>query len=283
MSLAGTLSELELIELLQMIGLSRKSGVLEIHGRVDSAWLAIREGAVTRVARTDCELEAKLLCEAEGIDPGSEEARRLLMQTGLDALLELLSWRQGRFWFRAASDPAEEWDAPDGVALDPPLSVEFLALERARLEDERGGEPAPFAGTQLPRILVAIDTDLELLERIKTEFQGAGLRVHIFQDAGDGLARLKDYFVRGEFPAVILGSGLPSPPWAAARSGWRELAERIRRMAPRTTVVLLLGQERREGLVGIDAVVDRPDVSRASPHDLREFMEMLGSALTREA
>jgi hypothetical protein len=281
MSLAGTLSELELIELLQMIGLSRKSGVLEIHGRVDSAWLALRDGAVTRVARTDWELDAKVLLEAEGLTPGTERAVDLLAQSALDAVLELLTWRQGRFWFRAAADPADEWDAPEGLVLEPGLSAEFLALERARIDDEDPRPTAEFAGTSLPRVLIAMDPDLALLERIKHEFQGAGLRVHIFQDAADGLARLKDYLVRGEFPAIVMGADLPSPAWSEPRSGWREIAQRIRRMAPRTSIVLLAGPERREGLLGIDAVVARPDVARASAAELREFMEMLGSALSR--
>lgn len=305
MGVAGNLQDLTLIEFLQTIAMSRKSGVLEVHRRERAAWLGVRDGAVMRVALSDRDLtRAQLLAEAD-LDEKSEldEIEACLWDAAVSALLGLLAWTEGEFTFEPEEDPEGSWPGPEGLLLPSSLSPEFLALEGARLEDHAGlgsdlGEPVAEPASQsvsraeLSRAapatptpaaahcsvaLVAVDPDLRLLEAVKRALQSDARPVHIFQHPDDAFRRLKQYFLRGAIPTLMIGEGSTAEDegW---RAGWRTLATGARRMVPTVHIVLL--RTSGGGPTGLaDRELERQDPSRAGSAEFEQFLRDLAVAV----
>jgi hypothetical protein len=134
---------------------------------------------------------------------------------------------------------------------------------------------------KLPASLICIDGDLPLLERIKAGLADKPIRVHIFQSASDALARFKQYVIRGEVPAVILGSGIEDPLDARQGLGWRRFAGRLLAIAPRLRLVVLARPGENVAAPGL-AVLQRPE-ARPSASDVERFLRALTDALAASA
>jgi hypothetical protein len=356
MSLAGSLSDLALPELLQVVALSRKTGTLEICSEAGVAWLGLRDGGIVRVASEDGALNAHELLKQLGFEsePGSDMAAAALWDAAVAAILRIFEWVEGEFTFEADEDPTEAWRGPEGIILPTALSPEFLALEGARLEDEASAlgleegafgegissrkddgiedseaawdaepevaeilddddpedpelgvesdlEPIqellasvdrlPMASEDPGRanvaaaaetdetsgVVICVDPELALLEAIKNGLAATPTHVHIFQDAGAALDRLKQYVVRGVFPVLVISSRIEDPLDARKGLGWRRLAERIRAMTPRIRIVLIADDEADPG--GGVACVARSGDAWATGSQVRDFLANLRKVL----
>jgi hypothetical protein len=263
MSLAGSLSDLSVPELLQVVALSRKTGVLEIRGPGSEVWIGLRRGGIVQVALDGDRLSPDKVLATLGLEPGSPRAPQTLRDAAVQALLEALEWDQGEFVFHSGADPCAHGGAPQGIALGDPLAPEFLALEGARLADEAASpppspaaaspkstrsdapgvrsaaEPAPARAEIPPNPVICVDTDLGLLEAIKGALGATGARVHIFQDAGSALGRFKQCLLRGESPALVMGADVRDPLEGHRGMGWQRLAQRIHGLASQTPIAVL--------------------------------------------
>lgn len=260
MGIVGNLNDLTLVEFLQTIALARKSGVLEIRGADGLAWLAVREGAVVRVALSGRDLSRRAVLAQAGLDEHSpaESLESCLWDGAVGALLGLLSWKEGEFTFEACADPEATWPAPEGLELPSSLSPEFLALEGARREDQDDfaaslGEPVSPAAQPLAA-LIAVDPDLRLLEGLKQALHAQARSVHIFQHPDDALRRLKQYLQSGTVPTLLIGADSVAEDHQH-RAGWHTLAAGARRMAPNVRIILLGGSDRERGPA--DQVIER--------------------------
>ncbi|HTO08199.1 MAG TPA: DUF4388 domain-containing protein [Myxococcota bacterium] len=134
---------------------------------------------------------------------------------------------------------------------------------------------------KLPTSLICIDADLPLLEKLKSGLASQPIRVHIFQSPADALARFKQYVVRGEIPAVVLGSAVEDPIDARQGLGWRRFAGRMLAIAPRMRLVVLAKLGEKVAAPGL-AVLHRPE-PRPKPGDLEHFLRALTNALASGA
>ena len=171
MSLVGSLEDLGLGDILQIISLSRKSGVLFLRSEHGEGRIVFRDGQVqgayvkggpadlrglvvgsglldeaayeraSVAARATGEgLEQKLL-QAAGIpDERLEELRREATER---AVLSMFLWPTGEFNFEIRDGGETERDA--GILLRSGLPAQFLAMEGTRLRDE-AGRGGPGAG-----------------------------------------------------------------------------------------------------------------------------------------
>jgi hypothetical protein len=166
--------------------------------------------------------------------------------------------------------PAESRPAipdPDATVVS---SAPFVSAARASDSPRR-----------LPGSLICIDADLPLLERIKTGLADKPMRVHIFQSPADALARFKQYVVRGEVPAVVLGSGVEDPLDARQGLGWRRFAGRMLAIAPRMSLVVLARPGEKVAAPGL-SVVQRFG-PRPTAGDVDGFLRALCDALASSA
>lgn len=180
MSLVGNLEDLGLGEILQIVSLSRKSGVLRLNSRGRLGEIVFRQGKVIRASSSSFqESLGELLIRKGLIDLGTlrgalavqeREGFRtrlgsiLIRQFGVPAaaidevireqfekvVYSLFAWVEGTFDFELQ----ENIEAVDGIRMDPMqfmleqgLNPQFLAMEGARIIDEQRHRGEPSAAT----------------------------------------------------------------------------------------------------------------------------------------
>ena len=173
---------------------------------------------------------------------------------------------------------AKTLPAPRPAAADPDATV--VQREPFDLAPATAAPAAARPVVKFPASLICIDPDLPLLERLKAGLADQPVRVHIFQSASDALARFKQYVIRGEVPAVVLGSGVEDPLDARQGLGWRRFAGRLLAIAPRMRIVIVSRPGESVAAPGL-AVVRRPE-PRAAAGDVEAFLrnvrEQLGGS-----
>lgn len=178
MSLIGSLEDLGLGDILQIISLSQKSGVLTIRGEDGEGSIVLRDGLVRGaflkggpVDLRGVLVDGRFLA-AEEFDAACERARRegttveeaLSAHTSMTAeridslrrecveaaVMSMFAWRSGEFSF----DVRSETDAHDPPLFLPMgINAQYLAMEGSRIEDESAHTQAEWrgeAGTELP-------------------------------------------------------------------------------------------------------------------------------------
>jgi hypothetical protein len=168
MSLVGSLEDLGLGDILQIISLSRKSGVLWIRSPVGEGQVLFRDGLIRGVFARGGPTDLRDLVARQGdlpkadLETAVEEARarvcglgEVLAERGMvsaeqqdewlrdhisSSVLTMFTWATGEFSFEisAAAEVSDE-----ELFLEPGVNPQFLALEGTRLQDE-GERPEDF-------------------------------------------------------------------------------------------------------------------------------------------
>jgi len=296
MSLVGSLEDLGLADILQIVSLARKSGVLVLRCADGEGRVAFREGlihgAVVKGGPED--LDALLRGAASSafpVPPTPERIEELRRDFLEQCLARMFEWHSGEFSFALSDEP----ECGAGLALSVGLSPQYLAMEATRRSDERragvGGRgedalvfsgddegasdpvdslvgavlersdrqddpssvasperndpastTAPTASPDPERAacahVVIVDPDLTALEWLKTTLTGRFERLHLFQTAEGGIARIRQYLSRGEVPAVLLSAHAPMDPLSGIDTV-AELLRRLRAQAPRMPLLLV--------------------------------------------
>ncbi|MCB0218978.1 MAG: DUF4388 domain-containing protein, partial [Chrysiogenetes bacterium] len=176
MSLVGNLEDLGLGDILQIVSLSRKSGVLHLEQDTREGAIIFRDGQVVCAYSTKLRRPlGELLVEQGMVTPAQlaqavetwtdsgkrdslsshierdvgtdhEQIQSVIRSTVEKTVYHLFRWREGTFNFEL-KDVEEELKAldPDDaqLVLDVGLNPQYLAMEGARLQDESGMEGAP--------------------------------------------------------------------------------------------------------------------------------------------
>jgi hypothetical protein len=173
MSLVGSLEDLGLADILQILSLSRKSGLLLLRSDAGEGRILVGQGLVRAASVKGEPEDLRGLLVAQGLlserefDAARAEAERrredldaalarraALEREGLDALrrehaersvLRMFAWRRGGFSFEVGA--GGERDLP-GLALAEGIQAQYLAMEATRLGDEAAGD-APAEGEAL--------------------------------------------------------------------------------------------------------------------------------------
>ena len=162
MSLVGNLEDLSLGDILQIISLSQKSGVLALSSELGTGRIVFRQGLVEAACVKGAPNNLRDLLVAQGeIDPAgydasvsraqdlgqpieavlesdaglaSERIGELIHAAVESAILEMFTWPSGDFSF----DVRTELDSDDPVlTLQQGMNAQYLAMEGLRLRDER--------------------------------------------------------------------------------------------------------------------------------------------------
>ncbi|HVN37844.1 MAG TPA: DUF4388 domain-containing protein [Myxococcota bacterium] len=166
MSLVGSLEDLGLADILQIVSLARKSGRLLLRSDDGEGWIALQDGLVRgagvkgqseglrallvgpghvaaeiydRASRDakgeEPQLEAALLGSGAVTNDSLQAARRGGVER---AVMRMFGWRSGEFRFEVRDDI----DASEsGSLLATGLNTQYLAMEATRLGDELSREP----------------------------------------------------------------------------------------------------------------------------------------------
>lgn len=161
MSLVGSLEDLGLGDVLQILGLSRKTGLLHLRSEAGEGTLVFRDGRLMGALLKDGPADLHELVRRSGVVSGeeldavaaeasengislehalgertalSEDRLEVLRAAAVEsAVLAVFSWRTGEFCFEMREDEGLQ---ASGLLLRMGLSAEYLAMEGARLADE---------------------------------------------------------------------------------------------------------------------------------------------------
>ncbi len=163
MSLVGNIEDLPLTDILQIVSLSRKSGVLALKREGAEAAICFQNGLVVAASITDFPLDLLAFLRRKGLlTPADEADVRQQVQDGIpvaealanfavpDTVIEgfsraaiekvvyrLFTWREGSFTFDLMDGAEERFRAnPLHPFLAQGVNPQFLAMEGARLQDE---------------------------------------------------------------------------------------------------------------------------------------------------
>ena len=168
MSLVGSLEDLGLTDILQIVSLARKSGRLLLRAGNDAGRIVLCDGLVRAAAIKGEGEDLRSLLVDGGVVPEDDFGRASewadghgrplreavvevagLAQERLDALrrehveqaiLRMFTWRNGEFSFEVR----DEVDPEDAELLLPTgINTQYLAMEATRLRDEGGAPEAP--------------------------------------------------------------------------------------------------------------------------------------------
>ena len=161
MSLVGSLEDLGLVDILQIVSLARKSGMLTLRSESGDGRIVLSDGLVqcalvkgevedlrSLLIAEDC-LDAEAFEQAEGAaeTDAIELDEALERVCGLDAerlaglrrghvehvVMRMFGWRTGEFSFEICEEPGEQIG---GLMLASGLNTQYLAMEATRLGDE---------------------------------------------------------------------------------------------------------------------------------------------------
>lgn len=171
MSLIGSLEDLGLGDILQIISLSQKSGVLSIRGEEGEGQIVLKDGLVRGASLKGGPVDLREVLvggrfvEAEAYDAACERARgdgvtieeAIAAHTELGAervetlrrecveaaVMAMFAWRVGEFSFDVRSD-VDPSELP--LFLPTGINAQYLAMEGSRIEDESAHTRSEFQG-----------------------------------------------------------------------------------------------------------------------------------------
>jgi hypothetical protein len=259
MSLVGNLEDLSLGDILQIISLSQKSGVLALVSGQGAGRIVFRGGLVEAacVKGAPDNLRDLLISlgevEPAAFDRCAERARELgetvdevlARESGLESPEDVL-----------VSAVVERFDPPEEVGLTV-AEVEAAMPLADGVKSEDRGVPRQSEGSaadvdELPVVL--IDPDVVVLDWAKSSLRGRFARVHVFQQAEQGLSRIRQYLIRGQQPLVLISPETPIDPLSGIH-GLADFVKRLKVQAPRI-VVLGLRADDADDSVGLPAALD---------------------------
>ena len=167
----------------------------------------------------------------------------------------------------------------EAIALDTPESAADVLVASVVSREDAPAPPDPelrAAGTRMMPV-VLIDPDVSVLEWVKATIQDDFARIHVFQQAEQGLARIRQYLIRGELPVVMISTGIRIDPLSGIH-GLSDFVERLKIQAGRLVVMGLCNGEDGGGntpVRALDGVLVRP----AGP----QLREMRGAVPSKAA
>lgn len=185
MSLVGSLEDLGLGEIMQIVSLSGKSGVLWIRSRHGEGHVLFRRGLIRGAFVKDGPRDLRELVASAGVIPAEQVAALseaaladgtplealLCARTSLDAgcidelrgrhveatVLRMFGWPSGEFSFEIREEPGGGEIAED-LLLRTGLNAQFLALEGTRVRDEGGREEPEIGGGESSEVAADDET-----------------------------------------------------------------------------------------------------------------------------
>jgi hypothetical protein len=208
-------------EILERDAIDAEAIELDVIAAPSDSALSVLE---TVLSEDSIERVEEVLEVVEEADGGALEASGVLVANAIErAEAEL----------ETPDDPAT-MDASARNQPAPPCSSESVAP--GAFDAER----PPAAIRKMPVVL--IDPEVSVLEWVKAAIEDEFLRVHVFQQAEQGLARIRQYLIRGETPLVLISPDAQIDSLSGIH-GLGDFVRRLKTQAPRLVVLGLREDE----------------------------------------
>jgi CheY-like chemotaxis protein len=289
MALNGRLEEMNLLEILQIVAFSKKTGTLEVRARLASGSILFRNGRVLSAFSSSTAAAARELARKPG-GAGAQAALEALVSA---SLRELVPLREGRFEFRLLRSLPSQWGGLDasGFLLSDGIDPQSILLGLARDIDEARRDSADLlesggaidAAPSELRVLVVDDEPL-VLKTVASELGGAGLLVETATGPAEAFERIsgREDLAQGSL-IVVVDAAMPTSNGERLDGGF-ELLERLASIVPAPTVLLVVetlpaAARARAKHFGVRKTLFKPTLTKLDPEeyesDLRSFAAVL--------
>jgi CheY-like chemotaxis protein len=307
-SLSGSVEDLPLLEILQVVSFCRKSGHLVVQSP------GVEAGVVFDTGRVVAGYASDLSPLPAGVPPPGPEREKLLRTRVTTILERLVRQRDGRFAFHLTEE------VPTGVGarnlsdemLPGGINPEELMLELAKTLDEdrrdaaavlEASFAAPEADEPLeeleleelpeerpatgPRVLL-VDDEPDVRRVVSERLSAAGFEVHAVDDPHAARAEMERLAGEGRPLLLVADIGLPgqSETGASFRGGL-ELAHYARGIAPAPPVLLMAETideklRTRARRAGAQLLAWKPGLSKLDPMQYEADLRAFGDKLARD-
>jgi len=315
--LRGRLEDLALLDILQIIAFSRKTGYLSVEGSLGRGALLFKDGLVL------CAYSWSTLSYLRQIASGhySGELDTIIRQQVEVTLRELTTLREGAFFFRLSDTIATQLGGVDiSVFLDRPgVDPQHLLLDMAKDMDEERGDTTLFVEPEAPPVLepstsgttpeplpvpaaiaqpdappadvppgitvVLVDDEPEITETVGNELRGRRVRVRTASGPAEGAALVRRHAEAGDRVVVVSDLHMPSSTGRSFYGGF-ELVRRIRNSGLNLPVLLITERLPEKARVrarelGIARVAFKPSISKLDREDYQADLRAFAASLMR--
>jgi CheY-like chemotaxis protein len=311
MALKGGLEELALLDILQVVAFSRKTGVLIVRSPAGSGAVLFKEGLVY-CAFSPSTID--FLQELEGPQE-SEEHQAILLEQIQIALQELIGQREGTFEFGLKEELPTRIDNVDlrPFFLAEGVNTQSLLLNLAKeIDDERqetseilesvlGKEATPILPEESPPTtepttdglpsVVLVDDEEMVIRIVAGRLRSQGYSVVTATGPAEGLSAIRSLIDSGKRVVLITDLRMPTTTGRSFLGGF-ELVRDVRRSHWAVPVLLMSGKLTTKGRswarkLGIRQALFKPAISKLDPNqyeaDLRSFASLLKKQLDKLA
>ena len=245
MALNGRIEDLNLLELLQIIAFSKKTGTLKVESTLANGAVLFQDGVVLCAFSTST---TPIVSPLAGMT--LNESRALLLQDEIRiALRELVALREGQFEFTLTTEPPTHFEGMDisrfivAGGVDPQALMLELAreLDTARkdgtsllesaeeiakhIDSENNTANVPQCIERPDITVLLVDDEPKVLDIVGTELKRSGCRVIPAGSAAEGLEQLKT-LVDSEVAAVLVTDvAMPSSRGDSFEGGFEVVAK----------------------------------------------------------
>ena len=312
MALNGQIEDLNLLEILQIVAFSKKTGTLEVRGARARGSVLFRSGRLLCAFSSSTAAAVRWLAGTP-LDPAGQAD--LVSQIRI-SLRELVALREGRFEFRLYRSLPLQWGGLDASSflMGDGIDAQEILLGLAREIDEarrdttrlletpdalEAGEPEglsfdepPPGGVSLAEAgltVLVVDDEPLVVQIVSQELEDAGCVVVSAGGTVEAIDRISLLVSRARASLlVVTDAGMPTST-GARFDGGLELIERLREMDAATPVLLMaetLSAETRSRArsLGVQKIAFKPTLTKLDPEeygaDLRSFARALRRVLS---
>ncbi len=306
MALNGRLEDMNLLEILQIVAFSKRTGTLKVESSMTEGAILFRDGIVYCAFSTST---APLLRQASDATLDLPRIRVLEDQIHV-AIRELAALREGRFEFELCAVLPTEWNGMDlaGFLVTEGIDPQQLLLELAReidvarrdsssmLEsadaDRKALSPEPPVAeeTELddgPDVTVlVVDDEPQVLRILEEELTLAGSVVETASGPGEGLEHIRRLTADGQHIFVITDVAMPSSTGDNFQGGF-ELTERLHELDASSSVMLMAEylsskMRARAKELGVKRVAFKPALTKLDADDYEADLRSFAKVVRRE-
>lgn len=310
MALNGRLQDMNLLEILQIVAFSKKTGTLEVRAQHAHGSILFRSGRLLCAFSSSTAAAVGLLA-GKPLDPAAQA--HLESQIRI-SLRELVALREGRFEFRLSQSLPVQWGGLDasnflmGAGIDPQEILLGLAreIDEARRDSARlletsdaleAAEPGAASSdegivslAEAGLTVLVVDDEPLVVQIVSQELDDAGCVVESASGAAEAFDLISLLLSRaGSSLVVVTDAGMPTST-GDGFDGGLEVIERLRGLGGMhgATPVLLMAESlsadarARARRLGVQKIAFKPTLTKLDPEEYGADLRLFARGLRRE-
>ncbi len=315
MALNGRLEDMNLLEILQIVAFSKKTGTLDVRARLARGSILFRSGRLLCAFSSSTAAAVRAL-SGKTLDPMAQAELVSLIRS---SLRELVALRTGQFEFRLLRSLPVQWgdlDAssfllgdgvdPQQILLELVREIDEARRDTARLLESSDGLEEVAAEAPLDALyesseetaslseagftVLLVDDEPQVIQIVSQELDDAGCPVDSASSCDEAVDRISSLLdprkgARSSL-LVVVDAGMPTSSGEGLDGGF-DVIERLRELDSAAPVLLMVeslsaGARARARRLGVEKIAFKPTLTKLDPEEYGADLRSFARALRRE-